>query len=187
MNFEEIDREHIGDLEYLGKLIAFWRAEKGLSQRQLALYADVSNTELHRIETAQRQKPSPKILEKISKVLDIEYEVLLQYAGYLDLQDGVEQSPNLNYNSLSDEERDFILEYLHKKWNKEKPMSNKPITKSDIEKILFTDSKSTSDDLLDLAKVGFTKANYNPPTEKQKEQIRAIIETILQDNKKDNK
>ena len=185
MNFEEIDREHIGDLEYLGKLIAFWRAEKGLSQRQLALYADISNTELHRIETAQRQKPSPKILEKISKVLDIEYEVLLQYAGYLDLQDGVEQSPNLNYNSLSDEERDFILEYLQKKWNKEKPALNKPITKSDIEKILFTDSKSTSDDLLDLAKVGFTKANYNPPTEKQKEQIKTIIETILQDNKKE--
>ena len=44
-----------------------------------------------------------------------------------------------------------------------------------------------SEDILDLAKVGFTKENYNPPTEKQKEQIRTIIETILQDNKKDNK
>lgn len=44
-----------------------------------------------------------------------------------------------------------------------------------------------SEDILDLAKVGFTKKNYNPPTEKQKEQIRTIIETILQDNKKDNK
>lgn len=44
-----------------------------------------------------------------------------------------------------------------------------------------------SEDILDLAKVGFTKENYNPPTEKQKDQIRTIIETILQDNKKDNK
>lgn len=44
-----------------------------------------------------------------------------------------------------------------------------------------------SKDILDLAKVGFTKDNYNPPTEKQKEQIKTIIETILQDNKKDNK
>ena len=44
-----------------------------------------------------------------------------------------------------------------------------------------------SEDILDLAKVGFTKENYNPPTEKQKEQIKTIIETILQDNKKDNK
>ena len=44
-----------------------------------------------------------------------------------------------------------------------------------------------SEDILDLAKVGFTKENYNPPTEKQKEQIKTIIETILEDNKKDNK
>lgn len=47
--------------------------------------------------------------------------------------------------------------------------------------------KLNDEDILDLAKVGFTKENYNPPTEKQKEQIRTIIETILQDNKKDNK
>ena len=46
---------------------------------------------------------------------------------------------------------------------------------------------SYENDLLELAKVGFTRENYEPPTEKQKEQIRAIIETILQDNKKDNK
>lgn len=47
--------------------------------------------------------------------------------------------------------------------------------------------KNNTDDILGLAKVGFTKENYNPPTEKQKEQIRTIIETILQDNKKDKK
>lgn len=52
--------------------------------------------------------------------------------------------------------------------------------KSDIR-----NSENNADDLLDLAKVGFTKENYNPPTEKQKEQIRTIIETILEDNKKD--
>lgn len=51
--------------------------------------------------------------------------------------------------------------------------------KSDVRKV-----ENNSEDLLDLAKVGFTKENYNPPTEKQKEQIRTIIETILEDNKK---
>ena len=180
MEFEEVDRKHIGDLKYLGELIAFCRTEQGLSQRQLALYADISNTELHRIETAQRQKPSPKILEKLSKILDINYEVLLQYAGYLDLQDGLEQSSNLNYNALSNEERNFILEYLQKKWNKEKPKEHKTISKSDIEKMLFskTDDKKNNEDILDLAKIGFTK-------EKQKEQIRTILETILEDNKKE--
>lgn len=52
--------------------------------------------------------------------------------------------------------------------------------KSDIR-----NSENNADDLLGLAKVGFTKENYNPPTKKQKEQIRTIIETILEDNKKD--
>ena len=54
--------------------------------------------------------------------------------------------------------------------------------KSDIRK-----PEIQNEDLLDLAKVGFTKDNYNPPSDKQKEQIRTILETILEDNKKDNK
>jgi transcriptional regulator with XRE-family HTH domain len=54
--------------------------------------------------------------------------------------------------------------------------------KSDIRK-----PETQNEDLLDLAKVGFTKDNYNPPSDKQKEQIRTILETILEDNKKDNK
>lgn len=184
MEFEEIDREHIGDLKYLGDFIAFWRTQKGLSQRQLALYADISNTELHRIETAQRQKPSPKILEKISKVLDIEYEVLLQYAGYLDLQEGPEQSPNLNYYSLSDEERDFILNYLHEKWNKEKPSSKNTISKSDIEKILFTDANQQIDDILNETMLGMSKDEYETLTETQKKQIRDFAIYIKNQNEK---
>ncbi len=183
MEFEEIDREHIGDLKYLGNFIAFCREEKGLSQRQLALYADISNTELHRIETAQRQKPSPKILEKLSKILDIEYETLLQYAGYLDLQDGLEQSPNLNYNSLSTEERNFILDYLQKKWNKERPKDKKPFSKSEIEEILFTNPEQ-QEDPLGLAKIGFNMKDYNPPSETQKQQIKGLLEVVLKDNKK---
>lgn len=42
-------------------------------------------------------------------------------------------------------------------------------------------------DLLDLAKIGFSMDKYNPPSEKQKEQIRDILEIILKENKKENK
>lgn len=42
-------------------------------------------------------------------------------------------------------------------------------------------------DPLGLAKIGFSMDKYNPPTEKQKEQIRDLLEIILKDNKKDNK
>lgn len=39
----------------------------------------------------------------------------------------------------------------------------------------------------ELLKVGFDMKDYNPPTEKQKEQIKALLEVILKDNKKNNK
>lgn len=41
------------------------------------------------------------------------------------------------------------------------------------------------DDPLGLAKVGFSMDKYTPPTEKQKEQIRDLLEVILKDNKKE--
>lgn len=43
------------------------------------------------------------------------------------------------------------------------------------------------EDPLGLAKIGFSMDNYAPPTEKQKEQIRDLLEVILKDNKKENK
>ncbi len=38
----------------------------------------------------------------------------------------------------------------------------------------------------ELLKVGFDIKNYNPPTDKQKEQIKALLEVILKDNKKED-
>jgi transcriptional regulator with XRE-family HTH domain len=42
-------------------------------------------------------------------------------------------------------------------------------------------------DPLGLAKIGFNMDNYNPPTDKQKEQIRDLLEIILKDNKRKDK
>lgn len=47
------------------------------------------------------------------------------------------------------------------------------------------DYEKKEPDLLDLAKIGFSMDKYNPPNEKQKEQIRDILEIILKDNKKE--
>ena len=134
----DIDREHIGDLKFLGFLLADTRLGKNLSQRQVALYAGISNTELYRLEKGDRKKPSPKILKKLSEILDIPYEWLLQYAGYLDLQDDtISKNVSMNYEQLSFEEKDFILTYLCNKWNNESPDKSKKYTKQDVENILF--------------------------------------------------
>lgn len=42
-------------------------------------------------------------------------------------------------------------------------------------------------DPLGLKQLGFNINDYTPPTPKQKQQIKEIIETILKDNKKNNK
>lgn len=47
--------------------------------------------------------------------------------------------------------------------------------------------EKAQEDPLGLAKIGFSMDNYTPPTEKQKEQIRDLLEVILKDNKKENK
>lgn len=44
--------------------------------------------------------------------------------------------------------------------------------------------EKAQEDPLGLAKIGFSMDNYTPLTEKQKEQIRDLLEIILKDNKK---
>lgn len=47
--------------------------------------------------------------------------------------------------------------------------------------------KNEKQDPLGLAKIGFNMDNYTPPTDKQKEQIRDLLEIILKDNKRKDK
>src|SRR5690554_5655443 len=66
--------------EYLKDL----RRAKGLTQKQLAQLAGFSNTEISRIESGDRQKPSPAILKGVAPHLDISCEELFKKAGYLE-------------------------------------------------------------------------------------------------------
>lgn len=88
----------------IGKLIAEVRESKGLSQRQLAKIAKISNAELSKIESGEREIPNPKTLRKISNIIDVNYNELMYMVGL-----GIEVSP-LNpfikdyYSSLKGEE-----------------------------------------------------------------------------------
>jgi len=68
----------------IGELIKKLREQKGFSQRQLALYAEVSNTEISKIESGERQNPNPEILKKIASALNVDYIEFFKAAGYLD-------------------------------------------------------------------------------------------------------
>ena len=70
-----------------------------------------------------------------------------------------------------------ILEKLAKLFN---CTTDYLLGKSDIR-----NPEKVQEDPLGLAKIGFSMDNYTPLTEKQKEQVRDLLEVILKDNKKD--
>ncbi|WP_242835339.1 helix-turn-helix domain-containing protein [Ruminiclostridium papyrosolvens] len=68
----------------LGKFIEMIRTERDLSQRQLAELAGISNTEIWRLETGERRRPSPDVLKAIAPHLGVRYEDLMIKAGYME-------------------------------------------------------------------------------------------------------
>ena len=72
----------------IGELIAGAREKKGLSQRQLARIAKISNAELSKIESGEREIPNPKTLRKISNIIDVNYNDMMYMIGL-----GIEVSP----------------------------------------------------------------------------------------------
>lgn len=67
--------------ETVGEMIAKAREEKSLSKRELSRLANISDTELARIESGAREVPNPKTLRKISKYIGVNYNDLMYAAG----------------------------------------------------------------------------------------------------------
>lgn len=68
----------------LGKFIREKRTEKGLSQRELANAAGISNAEISRLEAGKRKASSPAVLKAIAKALNVPVEVLLEKSGIIE-------------------------------------------------------------------------------------------------------
>lgn len=54
----------------------------GLTIRELSEKSGISNAEISRIETGERQKPSPLVLKALAPHIMISYDELLNKAGY---------------------------------------------------------------------------------------------------------
>ncbi|MBP3840930.1 MAG: helix-turn-helix transcriptional regulator [Bacilli bacterium] len=65
----------------IGEEIAKARENKGLSQRQLANAVGISNAALSKIESGETEIPNPKILKKISKHIDLNYNDMMSMVG----------------------------------------------------------------------------------------------------------
>jgi len=65
----------------VGKLVQKGREANNLSMRQLAELANVSHSDISRIESGEREVPNPKVLRKISKYIGINYNDLMYASG----------------------------------------------------------------------------------------------------------
>ncbi|WP_427108467.1 helix-turn-helix domain-containing protein [Lysinibacillus xylanilyticus] len=96
----------------IGTFIKEKRKAKSLTLRELANSINLSHSYLSQIENGQR-KASPELLEKLSKVLDVEYMHLLEEAGYIRLQEYDESYIEfLNIEEFRKMEFPDIEEYL---------------------------------------------------------------------------
>lgn len=60
------------------------RKSKKMTIRQLELYSGVSNAYISQLERGIRGIPSPDILQKLGKALGVEYQELMEKAGYIE-------------------------------------------------------------------------------------------------------
>ncbi|WP_227764994.1 helix-turn-helix domain-containing protein [Zhaonella formicivorans] len=97
----------------LGDYIKAKRESKGLSKRALADAANISHTEIHRIEKGQRKNPSVPVLKSIAAALNIPSEELLQMAGYIENLDISSQQLEFGLKQLtSKKQKDAALKII---------------------------------------------------------------------------
>jgi transcriptional regulator with XRE-family HTH domain len=104
----------------LGVLIRKARQDVGMSLRDVekATNKEVSNGYLSQLESGKIAKPSPRILHAISQALSVDYEALMQRAGYLlpttkrvkGLKHG--RAATFAIDNLTADEESQLLEYL---------------------------------------------------------------------------
>jgi transcriptional regulator with XRE-family HTH domain len=67
----------------LGQRLKAARTVRGLSLDAVGREAKVSQGYLHKLEAGRVANPSPRVLQRLSAVLDIPYRDLMDLAGYL--------------------------------------------------------------------------------------------------------
>jgi SOS regulatory protein LexA len=104
----ENSNDNVEFREYLKSM----REEKGFSVRRLAEISGISHTYLSQVETGKRGVPSPDILRKLYKPLDIEYNELMKRAGHITTDLSPETKKLMQMNELSeliDKAKDLIF------------------------------------------------------------------------------
>src|SRR5947208_11570383 len=101
----------------LGEGLKVARELRNLSLREVEEATGVSNAYLSQLENDKIKKPSPHFLYKLAAIYDIEYEVLMEAAGYVKKREG-EAARTLagaalrSLGKLTPEEEEQLADYL---------------------------------------------------------------------------
>ncbi|MGE7827831.1 helix-turn-helix domain-containing protein [Paenibacillus sp. NPDC093718] len=90
-----------------GSYLKEMRENKGWSINQLAQAADISGSQISRIENGLRGIPKPQTLRKMADALEVPYEELMNRAGYLQQDAAKHENISAPAWATSRDKRDF--------------------------------------------------------------------------------
>jgi transcriptional regulator with XRE-family HTH domain len=101
----------------LGDRIREVRQIRGLSLKAVAEPAEISIAYLQKLEGGDVQQPSPHVLHRLGRVLDITYATLMELAGYVvPEKEGVLAGNTFDHalssSDLTDDERKAVAAYI---------------------------------------------------------------------------
>lgn len=104
----------------LGAQLRTLRQAKGLSLRDVETKSGkkISNPYLSQLENDKIKKPSPHILQELADIYGVQYEMLMEAAGYLSRAPKTDDMKTLvsvalrNIDDLTPEEGTAVMEYI---------------------------------------------------------------------------
>ncbi|WP_251861078.1 helix-turn-helix domain-containing protein [Clostridium sp. Marseille-Q2269] len=166
----------LSNRELLADMLISAREDKGYSQRHLAHITGVSNSEISKLEKAQRLNPNLKILKKLGDALDIKYEEILEILGYIKSNYSFKDNTSL----LTNDEKEYIINTLTSTWENDIKTKINFKDKDSIRELLFGDIESSMDnfdiekDMPEIANI-LTKNKHLLSEKKYKKKLYELI------------
>jgi transcriptional regulator with XRE-family HTH domain len=101
----------------LGQELQAARKLKNLSLREVETATGISNPYLSQLENDKIQKPSPQFLGKLAAIYDIDYQLVMESAGYIPPTKRTDSAKTISGDALfrqalSASEEEQLLDYL---------------------------------------------------------------------------
>lgn len=96
----------------LGNLLKKCREDKELTLRNVEDETEISNAYLSQLEGNKIKKPSPVVLDKLSKIYQIQYSILMKLAGYPVPEIEEQSAFQSRIGVTTREEENALVEYL---------------------------------------------------------------------------